>query len=58
MSNNVNDQARGGKRGLIFTSWNIRGVNNPVKRGKVLAHLKSLNSDIERKRNAPKKLLP
>lgn len=34
------------KKGLTFTSWNIRGANNPVKRGKVLNHLKSLHSDI------------
>lgn len=31
---------------LTFSSWNVRGVNNPVKRGKVLAHLKTLASDI------------
>lgn len=34
------------KGGLTFTSWNIRGSNNPVKRGNVLNHLKSLHSDI------------
>ena len=31
---------------IIFTTWNVKGVNNPVKRGKVLAHLKSLGSGI------------
>lgn len=35
-----------GKRNLTFSSWNVRGVNNPVKRGKVLSHLKTLTSDI------------
>lgn len=33
-------------KGLTFSSCNVRGVNNPVKRGKVLTHLKSLTSDI------------
>lgn len=46
MQNGVGDKSRNGNRGLTLTSWNIRGVNNPVKSGKVLAHLKSLNSDI------------
>uniref|UniRef100_A0AAR2JMC4 exodeoxyribonuclease III n=1 Tax=Pygocentrus nattereri TaxID=42514 RepID=A0AAR2JMC4_PYGNA len=32
--------------GLTFTSWNVRGVNDPVKRRKVLTHLKSLSSDV------------
>ena len=31
---------------IIFSSWNVKGINEPVKRGKVLAHLKSLNSGI------------
>ena len=35
-----------GRGGLTFTTWNVKGVNDPVKRGKVLAHLKSLSSDI------------
>lgn len=26
--------------------WNVRGMNSPVKRGKVYAHLKSLKADI------------
>lgn len=30
----------------IFSSWNVKGINEPFKRGKVLAHLKSLNSEI------------
>lgn len=33
------------KKGLIFTSWNVKGINHPIKRCKVLAHLKSLSSD-------------
>lgn len=46
MQNSVSDQSRDVKRGLTFTSWKTRGINNPVKRGKMLAHLKSLKSDI------------
>lgn len=34
------------KKGLTFTSWNVRGSNNPVKRGKIIKHLKSLHLDI------------
>ena len=34
------------RKNLTFSSWNVRGVNNPVKRGKVLSHLKTLASDI------------
>lgn len=32
--------------GITFCSWNIRGVNEPIKRGKVLAQLKSINADV------------
>lgn len=39
-------EAQSAKRGLTFTSWNIRGGNNPVKRGKIMNRLKSLHSDI------------
>lgn len=31
---------------IIFSSWNVKGINEPVKRGKVLAHLKSLNAGL------------
>lgn len=31
---------------ITFCSWNVNGVNEPVKRGKVLAHLKSLQADV------------
>lgn len=35
-------------KGRQFTvvTWNVKGLNHPVKRGKVLAHLKMLSSDI------------
>ncbi len=45
MQDSVNNNTRGGK-GLTFSSWNVRGLNNPVKRGKILTDLKSLASDI------------
>ncbi len=31
---------------LTFSSWNVKGLNHPVKRSKVLSHLKSMNTDI------------
>ena len=31
---------------LRFISWNVKGLGNPVKRAKVLAHLKSFQPDI------------
>lgn len=31
---------------LSFSTWNVKGLNEPVKRGKILSHLKSLLSDI------------
>lgn len=33
------------KRGLTLASWNVRGLNNPIKRGKAFAHLKSPSTD-------------
>src|SRR4029434_8185232 len=29
-----------------FVSWNVKGLNGPVKRARVLSHLKSFNADI------------
>ena len=29
---------------IRFTSWNVEGLNSPVKRNKVINHLKSLNT--------------
>lgn len=36
----------GNRQGLVFASWNVKGINHPVKRSKVLSHLKSLAADI------------
>lgn len=36
----------GNKPGLTFASWNVKGINHPVKRSKILSHLKSLSADI------------
>lgn len=33
-------------RQLTVVTWNVKGLNNPVKRGMVLAHLKVLPSDV------------
>ena len=44
---------------LRFISWNVRGLGNPVKRAKVLSHLKSMQPDViflqetHAKRNIP-----
>lgn len=38
---NVND---GGT--LTMLSWNVRGINSPIKRGKVYAHLKKIGAEI------------
>uniref|UniRef100_A0A8C2XNR7 Endonuclease/exonuclease/phosphatase domain-containing protein n=1 Tax=Cyclopterus lumpus TaxID=8103 RepID=A0A8C2XNR7_CYCLU len=29
-----------------FTSWNVKGVNNPVKRQRVMSHLQQLTVDV------------
>lgn len=31
---------------LTFCSWNVNGINEPVKRGKVLSHLRELQADV------------
>lgn len=31
---------------MKFASWNVRGINSPIKRSKILNHLKKLNADI------------
>lgn len=31
---------------LRFISWNVKGINNPIKRTRVFTHLKSLNADV------------
>lgn len=36
----------GNKQGLVFASWNVKGLNHPVKRSKVPSHLKSLSADV------------
>lgn len=35
-----------GKSLVQFISWNTKGLNNAVKRGRVLTHLKKLNAEI------------
>lgn len=39
---NVNEK----KVDLTFCTWNVKGVNEPVKRGKMLSHIKSLKADV------------
>ena len=36
----------GARGNLTLCSWNVNGINEPVKRGKVLSHLRELKADI------------
>uniref|UniRef100_A0AAR2K2K2 exodeoxyribonuclease III n=1 Tax=Pygocentrus nattereri TaxID=42514 RepID=A0AAR2K2K2_PYGNA len=38
--------ATDGGHPVRFLSWNVRGLNGPVKRTKVFSHLKQLEADI------------
>lgn len=31
---------------IRLTSWNVKGLNGPIKRSRIFSHLKCLNSDI------------
>lgn len=31
---------------MKLVSWNVRGINSPIKKAKILSHLKKLNADI------------
>lgn len=44
MSHRVRNNLSDGTLRLV--SWNVKGLGNPVKRAKVLAHLKSLQPNI------------
>lgn len=43
---NPNPTFQFGRHSLKFTSWNVKGLNQPVKRNKVLHHLQSMGIDI------------
>lgn len=38
------DMRTGGN--LTFCSWNVNGINEPVKRGKVLSHFRQIQADV------------
>ncbi|XP_062893735.1 LINE-1 retrotransposable element ORF2 protein isoform X1 [Mobula hypostoma] len=42
----VNMSAADGGHPVRFISWNVKGLNGPVKRAKVFSHLKQLKADI------------
>ena len=42
MANIMND----GGASLRFVSWNVKGLNGPVKRGRIFSHLKHLKTEI------------
>lgn len=46
VNGNIDSSIAGSGTPLRCISWNIRGMGNPVKRSKVFAHLKCLNSDL------------
>ncbi len=47
MSTDIHSKDHSDRLGNIrLISWNVREINSPVKRGKVLLHLKSLKADI------------
>ncbi len=33
------------RRNLTFCTWNVNGIDEPVKQGKVLSHLKEMQAD-------------
>ena len=43
---NLSTPSRGSGQSTKSTNWNVKGLNHPVKRTKVLAHLKLLKTDI------------
>ena len=45
-SSNPSDTLRVGDNSVRFISWNVKGVNGPVKRARVLTHLKNLKADV------------
>lgn len=45
-STNLGSGNLGPGTSIRFLRWNIRGMGSPIKRNKVFAHLKHLNSDI------------
>lgn len=40
------DSRKHSNSGINLVSWNVRGMNSPLKRGKVYAHLRALKTDI------------
>lgn len=45
MTGRTNANAQGDRDNIKYISWNVKGVNNPVKRKRVLTHLKGLNAN-------------
>lgn len=43
---NLHMPSGGSGQSVNFTNWNVKGLNHPIKRTKVLAHLKLLKTDI------------
>lgn len=44
MTNNTRKLNAGNNPSVRFVSWNIKGIGNPVKRSRIITHLKYLNT--------------
>lgn len=42
----LTDSHRHGNSSIKIISWNVRGINRPLKRGKVNAHLRVLKTHV------------
>lgn len=42
----LNDPNKCNNGDTKIISWNVRGINTPIKRGKIYAHLRALKADI------------
>lgn len=42
----ANNSANHSGSAVRFMSWNVKGLNGPVKRGRILSHIKNLKTDI------------
>ena len=42
----VLDSVNNQQGAILFVSWNVKGINNLVKRSKIFSHLKSLKPDV------------
>lgn len=46
MINNAGSTSSIGGAAVTFVSWNVKGMNGPVKRSRIFSHLKQLKTDV------------